>query len=80
MAKKGYKSRHGKKNQRKHTDIADLEGYIEEKQQEELLQGGIPEEKPDEQLFFVDKIASEPAGKGFLTLQTPVFSRSGVCK
>lgn len=58
-----------KKNWRKHTDITDVEDYLEEKRLEERT-GGVRAEKRDDQLFFLDKpkpaLIPAPASKGSL--------------
>ena len=45
--------KHLKKSWKKHSDIQDVEEYLEEKRQEERT-GGLVAEKKDDQLFFVD--------------------------
>eukprot|EP01116_Phalansterium_solitarium_P023570 TRINITY_DN8338_c0_g1_i1.p1 TRINITY_DN8338_c0_g1~~TRINITY_DN8338_c0_g1_i1.p1 ORF type:complete len:399 (-),score=94.35 TRINITY_DN8338_c0_g1_i1:175-1371(-) len=57
---KNKKSRRGKKNQRKNTDISDVEALLE-KEREDALKGGPVEQRKDEALFFVDK-GSETSG------------------
>jgi len=45
--------KHLKKNWKKHTDIQDVEDFLEDKRLEERT-GGIAAEKKDDQLFFLD--------------------------
>lgn len=45
--------KHLKKNWKKHSDIADVEDYLEDKRLEERT-GGVAAEKKDDQLFFLD--------------------------
>lgn len=45
--------KHLKKNWKKHSDIQDVEDYLEDKRLQERT-GGIAAEKEDEQLFFLD--------------------------
>jgi len=52
--------KHLKKNWKKHSDIRDVEDYLEEKRLEERT-GGVAAEKKDDQLFFLD--ADPVAGK-----------------
>ncbi|KAL9952352.1 hypothetical protein ACROYT_G039596 [Oculina patagonica] len=51
-------SKKSKQSWRKHTDIKDVEEYLEEASREERT-GGPVSEKPDEGLFFVDKETEE---------------------
>jgi len=53
MARKKL-SKKGKKNQRKNTDISDLEAVLE-KQRNDALRGGAVESRKNESLFFEDK-------------------------
>jgi len=48
--------KHLKKNWKKHTDIQDVEEYLEDKRLQERT-GGIAAEKKDDQLFFLDSAA-----------------------
>ena len=53
--------KHLKKNWKKHSDIQDVEDFLEEKRHEERT-GGIVSEKKDDQLFFLDsEKAAAPA-------------------
>lgn len=51
-------SKKSKQSWRKHTDIKDVEEYLEEERREERT-GGPVSEKPNEGLFFVDKKTGE---------------------
>jgi len=50
--------KHLKKNWKKHSDIKDVEDYLEDKRLEERT-GGIAAEKKDDQLFFLDSAPPE---------------------
>ncbi|XP_072031601.1 ribosome biogenesis protein NOP53-like [Amphiura filiformis] len=54
VSKKKKVSKNKKKNWRKHTDIKDVEEFLED-QRLQLRTGGIVADKPDESLFFEDK-------------------------
>merc|ERR1712168_538927 len=54
--------KHLKKNWKKHSDIQDVEDFLEEKRQEERT-GGIVAEKKDDQLFFLDAAPEDDAKK-----------------
>jgi len=59
--------KHLKKNWKKHSDIQDVEDFLEEKRLEERT-GGIVSEKNDDQLFFLDSapVADENAATSAL--------------
>jgi len=68
--KKRKFSKNKKKTWRKHTDIKDVEDYLEDKRLQERT-GGIVAEKPNTDLFFIDKQilvpqqAANPSEKSF---------------
>jgi len=49
-----YKSRKGKKNWRKNTDIKEVENFLDERARDNLL-GGPIETRPNQNLFIIDK-------------------------
>jgi len=55
-------SKKSKKSWRKHTDIADVEEYLEEVRRDERA-GGPIDDKPDDALFFVEKITEQKSGQ-----------------
>lgn len=60
--------KHLKKNWKKHSDIQDVEDYLEDKRLEERT-GGVAAEKEDEQLFFLDSAPPTAPSKPEADLQ-----------
>lgn len=63
MPKKKRLSRHGKKNERKNTNIAEVEAHLEQ-EREDALQGGAIEVRKNDQLFFIDTAPGKDLEKG----------------
>ena len=50
-------SKRGTKNMRRHTDISDVDQFLQERRRDERVMGAPVNEIPDEALFFEDKMA-----------------------
>ncbi|XP_065833480.1 ribosome biogenesis protein NOP53-like [Oscarella lobularis] len=56
-------SKKSKRSWRKHTDIADVEDYLDEARAQERTTGGLVAEQANDALFFVDKGTEPPSAK-----------------
>ena len=63
-----------KKNWKKHSDIKDVEDYLDDKRLQERT-GGIVAEKKDDQLFFLDSAAPAESAPGDVAQPKPAAKK-----
>jgi len=66
--------KHLKKNWKKHSDIKDVEDYLDDKRLQERT-GGIVAEKKDDQLFFLDSAAPAESAPGDVAQPKPAAKK-----